>query len=158
VTALWIQDWVGKWQTKIGSRLYWNWLPDTASYPNIKNFTVRMNEKGIQVLGYINPFLAEYGPLTDEAITKNNQVKNKEGKDYIIAAGGFDAYMVDLSKPEAFEWMKTIIKNDLVGNGVSGWMADFSEWLPFDAVLHSGENATTYHNQYMVDWARLNRE
>jgi sulfoquinovosidase len=158
VTAVWIQDWVGKRETKIGSRLYWNWLPDTVSYPNIKNFTARMNEKGIQVLGYINPFLAEYGPLTNEAIAKNYLVKNKEGKDYLIAAGGFDAYMVDLSNPEAVVWMKTIIKNNLIGNGFSGWMADFSEWLPFDAVLHSGKNAATYHNQYMVDWARINRE
>ncbi len=158
VTAVWIQDWVGKRQTKIGSRLYWNWLPDTVSYPNIKNFIAEMNSKGIKVLGYINPFLAEYGPLTDEAIAKNYLIKNKQGKNYKVAAGGFDAYMLDLTNPETVTWIKAIIKNNLIGNGFSGWMADFSEWLPFDATLYSGENAVKYHNQYMVDWARINRE
>lgn len=158
VTAVWIQDWVGKRQTKFGSRLYWNWIPDTASYPNIQDFTSRMNNKGIKVLGYINPFLAEYGIQTDEAIQKNYLVKNQLDKNYKVATGGFDAYMVDLSNPEAFQWMKTIIKNNLIGNGFSGWMADFSEWLPFDAVLYSGVDAASYHSQYMVDWVRLNRE
>lgn len=158
VTAVWIQDWVGKRQTKIGSRLYWNWLPDTASYPNIKNFITEMNNKGIKVLGYINPFIAEYGPLTEEAIAKNYLVKNKQGEDYKVAAGGFDAYMIDLTNAETVSWIKNIIKKNLIGNGFSGWMADFSEWLPFDAILHSGEDAAKYHNQYIVDWARINRE
>ncbi|MGH3088883.1 MAG: TIM-barrel domain-containing protein, partial [Rubrobacteraceae bacterium] len=30
--------------------------------------------------------------------------------------------------------------------------------LPYDAVLHSGESATTYHNRYAEEWARINRE
>lgn len=158
LTAIWIQDWVGKRQTKIGSRLYWNWLPDTVSYPNIKNFIADMNAKGIKVLGYINPFLAEYGPLTNEAIAKNYLVKNKQNEDYKVAAGGFDAYMLDLTNPETVIWIKSIIKNNLIGNGFSGWMADFSEWLPFDSKLHNGIDAAKYHNQYMVDWARINRE
>ena len=37
-------------------------------------------------------------------------------------------------------------------------MADFGEYLPFDAVLHSGEDAASYHNRYPEDWAKLTFE
>ncbi len=158
VTAVWIQDWVGKRQTRIGSRLFWNWLPDENSYPAIQNFIQSMNEKDIKVLGYINPFLAEYGPMSDEARAKNYLVKDKTGNDYKIAAGGFDAYMLDLTNPETRLWIKDIIKTQLIGNGFSGWMADFSEWLPLDCQLHSGIAPEIFHNQYPVEWIKLNRE
>jgi alpha-glucosidase (family GH31 glycosyl hydrolase) len=65
---------------------------------------------------------------------------------------------VDLTNPEARAWMKGVIEDNLVGNGASGWMADFGEGLPYDAVLHSGESAQSYHNRYAEEWAALNRE
>jgi alpha-glucosidase (family GH31 glycosyl hydrolase) len=37
-------------------------------------------------------------------------------------------------------------------------MADFAEWLPTDAVLASGEDATTFHNAYPVAYQALNKE
>ena len=44
----------------------------------------------------------------------------------------------------------------MLGNGLSGLMADFGEWLPFDAKLHSGEPAMGWHNRYPVEWAAAN--
>lgn len=158
VSAIWIQDWVGKRKTRIGSRLWWKWVPDTVNYPNFKGFCEEMNREGVKVLGYINSFLADEGPMFEEAKSKGYLVKDQKGKDYELAAGGFKAYLVDLTNPEAFEWLKGIIKTNLIGNGLSGWMADFAEWLPPDAKLYSGVDPMTYHNQYPVDWARLNRE
>ncbi len=46
----------------------------------------------------------------------------------------------------------------MIEQGLSGWMSDYAEGLPWDAVLHSGISAAAYHNQYPVDFARLNRE
>jgi alpha-glucosidase len=40
---------------------------------------------------------------------------------------------------------------------MSGWMADFGEWLPFNAQLADGE-AAAMHNLYPTHWHRLNRE
>ncbi len=158
ITAIWIQDWVGKRKTRVGSRLWWKWVPDEKSYPNIKQFNTDMNAKGVKVLAYINSFLADEGPMFEEAKSKGYLVKNQKGEDYELATGGFKAYLVDLTNPEAFEWLKNIIKTNLIGNGFSGWMADFGEWLPMDAKLHSGANPMSYHNRYPVEWARLNRE
>ena len=40
----------------------------------------------------------------------------------------------------------------------SGWMADFGEGLPYDAVLHSEEGAAAFHNRYAKEWAEVNRK
>lgn len=158
ITALWIQDWVGQRKTVFGSQLWWKWFPDETRYPEWKRFVKELNGKGVKVLGYINPMLATEGPMFEEAVRKNYLVKNKEGKDYIVQTAGFPAGILDLTNPETRTWIKNIIKENLIGNGLSGWMADFGEWLPTDAVLYSKESAELYHNVYPAEWARLNRE
>lgn len=37
-------------------------------------------------------------------------------------------------------------------------MADFGEYLPFDAVLFSGEDPAEYHNRYPEEWGKLTYE
>lgn len=168
VTALWIQDWCGRRITNFGDQLKWRWYADEKQYPDFKNFVKEQNKKGIQVLGYINSFLADKdpkkenddftNPLLEEAKAKGYLVKNKEGGDYLIQTVGFPAYLIDLTNPAAVKWTKDLIKKNMIDVGLSGWMADFGEWLPTDAVLHSGISAKNYHNIYPVDWARINRE
>jgi alpha-glucosidase len=158
VTAIWIQDWVGRRLTSFGSQLWWRWLPDEKAYPNFRAWTAELRKRGIRVLGYINPFLADEGPIFAEAKAKGYLVRNRNGEPYRIQTAGFPAYLVDLSDGEARNFLKNIIKTNLLGNGLAGYMADFGEWLPWDAVLASGESAALWHNRYPVEWARLNRE
>jgi alpha-glucosidase len=168
ISAIWIQDWCGKRTTSFGQQLKWRWYADEELYPDFKGFVKIMESKNIKVLGYINPFLAAKdpkkadddftNPMLQEAIEKGYLVKNKEDKPYLIQTVGFPAYLIDLTNPEAVEWIKNIIKENLIGSGLSGWMADFGEWLPMDAVLHSGVSAEILHNQYPVIWAKINRE
>ena len=158
VSAIWIQDWVGKKPTSIGSRLRWEWKPDETTYPNFKQFCADMNAQVVKVMGYINPFLLEETDMTNEALQKGYIVHNLDGSPYLIPFGGFKGYIIDLSNPEAWNWIKNIIKTNMIGNGLSGWMADFAEWLPFDCKLHSGQDPKDYHNRFAADWAKVNRE
>jgi sulfoquinovosidase len=158
VTAVWIQDWVGKKKTSIGSRLHWEWRPDSLTYPDFSRLCKEMEEQGVRVLGYINPFLLEGTPMTNEAVNRGLIVHSGDGSPYLIPFGGFKGYMLDLTNPDARTWIKDIIKRNMIGNGLSGWMADFAEWLPFDALLHSGIDPKDYHNRYAADWALVNRE
>lgn len=65
-------------------------------------------------------------------------------------------YMLDVTNPDAVEWMKNIIKNETLSKaGSSGFMCDFGEYLPFDAELYSKEDAKSAHNKYPVLWAKL---
>jgi sulfoquinovosidase len=158
VTAIWIQDWVGKRKTIIGSRLQWDWMVNESYYPDFKNWTDSLKKQGISVLGYINPYMVEGGKTCETALKLQYIVHDKKGKPYKFKAGGFNAYMLDFTNPGAREWYKNIIVHQMIGTGLSGWMADFGEWLPFDAKLHSGAPAAEYHNQYAVEWMKLNRE
>jgi sulfoquinovosidase len=65
---------------------------------------------------------------------------------------------VDLTNPQAWDWYKGVLHDQMVAVGVYGWMADFGEALPYDAVLHSGIPAAEAHNRYPEWWAQLNRE
>ena len=158
VHAFWIQDWCGERETDSGSQLRWHWQPDQDRYYGLESWIRELKAPGFAVLGYINPFLTDDGPLFEEAWEKGYFVKNYSGAPYPIKMGGFDAYLIDLTHPDAFLWYKELIKRELIGAGFSGWMADYGEWLPPDALLFSGIHALAYHNQYAVDWARLNRE
>ncbi|MEM7179329.1 MAG: alpha-glucosidase [Spirochaetota bacterium] len=158
VTALWIQDWEGKRKTVFGSQLWWLWRADEKTYPDFRNFVKEMNSKNIKVLGYINSFLANEGKMFEEARDKGLLVKDRNGNDYVIKTVGFPAYLIDQTNPKTRKWLKEVIKKNMIDMGLSGWMADFGEWLPFDAKLHSGISAEVYHNRYSVDWAQLNME
>ena len=46
----------------------------------------------------------------------------------------------------------------MLDTGLSGWMADFGEYLPTDAVLANGMDALEAHNLWPVLWARVNEQ
>jgi alpha-glucosidase (family GH31 glycosyl hydrolase) len=52
---------------------------------------------------------------------------------YRFRSGSIDFAMLDTTNPTARVWMKGVIKYMVGDTGVSGWMADFGEYLPFDA-------------------------
>lgn len=158
ITAVWIQDWVGKRKVSFGSRLWWTWQADSINYPDLKNWIKKMNANGVKVLGYINPFIVRESPFFNQALQANYLVQHQNGKPYKVKAGGFDAYQIDLFNPQAANWYKQILKKSLIENGFSGWMADFAEWFPYDAKIPNGFNPYSAHNFYPVLWARINRE
>lgn len=164
LAAVWIEDWSGERPgVGGGTRLWWNWEPDADLYPDWESLITTLRDDGIRPLIYFNPFLVDVTDkpnavrdLYSEAEQNNYFVLDPEGEPYLIGQGGFSAAMVDLTNEAARTWLKDIIKEQ-IGIGVSGWMADFGEALPHDAVLSSGVSAAEYHNFYPVAWAKLNR-
>lgn len=67
--------------------------------------------------------------------------------------------MIDLTNPAAWEWAKQIVKVNFVEEARSGgWMHDFGEYTPFDAVLFDGTDPMEAHNKYPLQWAMLVEE
>ena len=158
VGGLWVQDWEGRRVTAFGKQLMWNWKYDEDKYPGLPSQIEDLKSRGIRFLGYINPFLAIEEDLYKEASEKGYCVQHPEGGDYLVTVTTFPAALIDLTNPEAFEWIKGVIKEHMIGIGMDGWMCDYGEYLPTDAALHSGESAEEFHNRYPVEWARANRE
>jgi alpha-glucosidase (family GH31 glycosyl hydrolase) len=166
IAAIWLQDWVGQRKTSFGTQLWWNWELDRDHYPDWGSLRESLEKKNIRVMTYVNPFLCDdvaqkkdhRRNLFEEAARNGYLVENQRGEPYKITISSFSAALVDLTNPEARTWIKEIIKGELIGNGASGWMADFGEGLPYDAVLFSGADPKGYHGRYAEEWARVNRE
>ncbi len=154
ISAVWIQDWEGRRVTSFGKRLQWDWRWNRELYPGLDRCIA---QDSAAWMGYINPYLVEGGVLFNEAREKGYFVKNAAGEDYLIDCGEFDCGVVDLSMPEAFTWYKGVIKTNLIGFGFKGWMADFGEYLPADAVCFGG-SGLKLHNAWPMLWAKCNRE
>ncbi len=155
VSAVWIQDWEGKRVTSFGKRLQWDWRWNRETYPGLDR--VIAEDESVAWMGYINPYLVEGGVLFREAAEKGYFVRRADGTDYLFDFGEYDCGVVDLTLPAAFEWYKGVIRTNLIGLGFKGWMADFGEYLPADAVCHGG-SGLALHNAWPALWARCNRE
>ena len=155
LSAVWIQDWEGKRVTSFGKRLQWDWRWNRELYPELDR--VIREDRDTIWMGYINPYLVEGGVLFREAAERGYFVKRADGRDYLFDFGEYDCGVVDLTMPEAYEWYKSVIKTNLIGLGFRGWMADFGEYLPADAVCHGGSGLER-HNEWPALWARCNRE
>ncbi len=153
IAAIWSQDWSGNVVTSFGYQVYWNWEKSDSLYPDLPGLIQELKEQGIRFLGYINPYLKEDAPLYKEAKTRGFLVRRKNGEPYHIKSTTFDAGIVDLTNPLAYNWYKNIIKKNMIGIGLSGWMADFGEYLPTDAVVY-GNRAEKLHNRWPSLWAK----
>ena len=153
VAALWAQDWCGHVVTSFGYQVYWNWKADEELYEGLKDFIKELNQDGVRFLGYINTFLKEGTPLYEEAKQNSFLVKHRNGKVYLVKSTTFNAGIVDLTNPSAYEWYKNIIKENMIGYGLSGWMADFGEYLPTDSLVYGGE-PSKLHNKWPSLWAK----
>lgn len=163
VAGFFLQDWVGERKTPFGIRLWWTWTPDPATYPDWPGFVAELRGRGHRVLSYVNPWLVDArargaGPdLFAQARDGGHLVQDARGRPYLIGNGGFDAALVDLTSPDARAWLKELIRRELLGSGVSGWMGDFGEALPFDARLAAGDPRDA-HNRWPELWAELQAE
>ena len=158
ICGVWSQDWSGENRTVMGKQVWWNWEADETLYPDLKAAIQKLRARGVRFLAYINPYLVKGSRLYRECEEKGYLIRRTDGSVYHIKSTTFDAGMLDLTHPEAVRFVKDVlIKRNMLELGVSGWMADFGEYLPTDCVLHDGDPALL-HNRWPVLWARVNRE
>ena len=167
LAGVWNQTWSGTATTYIGEQVLWNWVLNENAHPNWHDWVGALDERGIRVLCYINTMFRELpedvGPVTRdlyaEGLAANYFVHDEEGEVLMLPVTAFDVALLDLANEDARSWMKAIIQDEMLDNaGCSGWMADFAEALPFEAVMADGLAGDVWHNRYPVEWAALNRE
>src|SRR5699024_3937702 len=138
---------------------WWTWQLDRERYPDWEGLVDELNDDGIRVTTYVNPFVTDAAPKNDpeisylyaEARDAGYLVRNSGGQPYGLDQGGYTAYLVDLTNPAARDWFIDVIADEVLDMGVDGFMADFAEGLPFDAELHEG-TASEMHNAWPGLW------
>lgn len=157
VSGLWCEDWVGLRHTSFGARLFWDWQANETRYPGLRQRIAELNDEGIRFLGYVNPYLAADGPLFGEAEAAGYLAADGTGGTALVDFGEFDCGVVDFTNSAAADWFaEAVIGRNMLDYGLSGWMADFGEYLPIDVHLSNGVDAKLMHNPWPVLWAEVN--
>ena len=160
VCGLWCEDWVGVRETSFGTRLFWDWKHNGVRYPGLEQTIQALAARNIRFLGYINPYLCVDGSLYPVARTAGYLVRRLDSEDpYLVDFGEFVCGMIDLTHPAAVDWFQEqVIGRNLLDFGLSGWMADFGEYLPPDVRLASGVDGMLAHNAWPTLWAKVNAD
>lgn len=160
VTGLWCEDWVGLRETSFGKRLFWDWKANEARYPDLHRRIAELGERGIRFLGYVNPYLCHDGSLYAEAAAAGYLARRLDRDAvYLVDFGEFDCGIVDFTNPDAAAWFADkVIGGNMLDFGLSGWMADFGEYLPVDVRLANGADGMLMHNAWPTIWAKVNAD
>lgn len=157
-SAIWTEDWRGGDDALSGYALHEDWRVDRDDYPDFEQLATELHDLGFAFLVYHNTFIDETADVHDEAVAGGYAIKDASGAPYSftgITFGG--STLLDLTNQDAVAWAKGVM-GEAYTLGADGWMADFAEWQPTDAVLASGEDALAVHNRYPVDWVKMTAE
>ena len=146
--------------TSFGKRLFWDWKWSQKRYPGLDKKIEELRARNIRFMNYVSPYLCSDGQLFPIAKEKGLFALDKDGNVALVDFGEFTCGVIDFTKPEACEWFKKeIIGKNMIELGVSGWMADFGEYLPTENIyLSNGVSAEFMHNDWPRLWAKVNAE
>ncbi|WP_144903818.1 alpha-glucosidase [Novosphingobium taihuense] len=161
VSGLWCEDWAGIRETTFGRRLFWDWHSGARSaqrYPDLRAKIRQLEARDIRFLAYANPYIAVDGDLYDEARSGGHFCLNQTSDEvHLVDFGEFDCGVVDFTRPETRAWFaERVLGREMLDIGISGWMADFGEYLPTDLRLADGSDPMEAHNRWPVLWAEVN--
>ena len=158
VTGLWCEDWAGLRVTSFGKRLFWDWRASESRYPGLRERIAKLGQRGIRFLSYVNPYLAVDGLLYGEAMQRGYLALQLDAdQPYLVDFGEFLCGIVDFTNPAAASWFaERVIGKEMLDLGISGWMADFGEYLPIDVRLFDGRDGMIAHNAWPTLWAEVN--
>ncbi|MDP1823574.1 MAG: glycoside hydrolase family 31 protein [Archangium sp.] len=157
-SAIWTEDFRGATDEPSGYRLTEEWDTDRTLYPDVEAVAAELHDGGYSWQAYFNTFVVDDTRISAEAKDGGHLVGSPDGGAYLFSGVTFKPTgLADLSRPETREWVKSYLRKAL-DLGFTGWMADYGEWLPHDAVLFSNENPLEAHNRYAREWAQLNQE
>ena len=120
---------------------------DSAS---MQALTSDMHNRGYKTVSYFCPFVADsWTDVFTEASMNGYLVKHADGTTYTVLDPPYNAGMVDFTNPAAVTWYQSWLERAL-DDGWDGWMYDFAEYTPLDAVMFDGTTGLEARNQYPI--------
>lgn len=122
----------------------------------LRAWTTRLHELGYKALCYNNPYVDSTDEAALELFTygKANDllVRGPDGEPAItmfISGKLRRLATIDLTIPAGVSWFQQLLTRSL-DLGYDGWMHDFGEYIPRDAVLGDGRRGDEVHNEFPV--------
>ncbi len=131
-------------------------LSQTGREAELQQWTATAHAEGYKVMAYNNPYVAANndGAAADYAygLAHGYFVKHADGTpvvDSFISGTLLQVSPVDLTNPDAVTWFQSLLQRTL-DLGYDGWMHDFGEYTPRDAVFFDGRRGDEMHDEYPV--------
>ncbi len=184
VSAMWVQDWVGaRVNVTGGFGVRYVWEPRevctppefcpanedcSVCYPMFREMVTGLHDRGYRFLAYVNPLIVRDPGLTgvvDQRFSTMEEmgllVNNPDGETYLpILRNNLPEQNghPDFSNPNTLDFIADALADIVRDYGVDGWMADFGEGIPLDAVAGDGSDPVERRNTFPIDWQRATRE
>jgi alpha-glucosidase (family GH31 glycosyl hydrolase) len=120
-----------------------------------------LQAEGLAAITYTREAIcAEYtGPFND-AVANGAFLKRENGEPYLfdafVGSGITQVGMFDFSDPDALRIYRSILDR-AYDAGYDGWMEDYGEYAPFDALTTAGPDGPPLHNYYPVMYHRAGK-
>jgi len=127
-----------------------HYLPSGIGSTDAKAVTADLHARGFKAVAYFCSFVDQtYHPVFDDAVANGYLIKKTDGSPYIVFDIPRYAGIVDFTNPAAVTWYQGLLKQ-AIDDGWDGWMYDFAEYVPQDAVMFNGMTGMEAHNLYPV--------
>jgi alpha-glucosidase len=160
-SVIWTEDWRGGAFDQSDSPNHYaldeEWEVDPTLYPNFQETAAVLHTLGFKWLVYFNSFVEQQSKAWPETAPNGFLIKDATGAPYMFTdAKQNPASMIDLTNPDAVNWAAGKMAA-AIALGADGWMGDFGEWLPTDAVLQGG-SGLDLHDIYPKLWQQAQRQ
>ncbi len=126
----------------------------------------RWHDQGIRVTTYVNSFVCNRHPqgAYDEGdgsgyFIRSPRTGNTYPAPYVAYLKEDGQYhgIVDFTSEAATGFWQDLV-SEALEDGYDGWMEDFGEYVPADAVTSDGRSGVAYHNRYCTDYHQASHE
>ncbi|HEX7665835.1 MAG TPA: TIM-barrel domain-containing protein, partial [Polyangiaceae bacterium] len=120
----------------------------TTTHDDLKAVTKDLHSRGYKAITYFCSFVdVKAVPEYQEAVDGGFLVKHADGTPYTMLDTPITAGIVDFTNPAAYAWFQSKMQG-AIDDGWDGWMYDFAEYVPMDAVMFNGMKGLEAHNVY----------
>jgi alpha-glucosidase len=119
--------------------------------------TATNHAMGVAIHTYFNPMICRsYEPVFSDSQALGALIQHDDGEtytyDYCSNVGScFEVSQFDFAAPNGVSAYKSLT-DEAIAHGYDGWMEDFGEYTPLDAISSSGATGTEFHNRYARDY------
>jgi cyclomaltodextrinase len=134
-----------------------------GSVAEMRELVAAVHGMGFKALTYVNCMLYRDTPWFTDAVQRGLVVRDASGAPLLIPffhplhahEGIVDfeedmAAILDFTNPEAVAAWQDNVRALLTDVGWDGWMEDFGEQVPADALMHDGSRGVDAHNRYAL--------
>lgn len=152
-SAVWVQDWTGiRPNLDGGFGVEYRWRTDTEIYPDLPGMVADLHANGKRFLGYANPFIDPDLDHFEDMSSGDMLLKDPKGADYVTLAPNIQSAHPDFTAPQTQAYVQAELRAMVEDIGMDGWMSDFGEWAPLDAVVADGSDPIAYHETFPIYW------